>query len=70
MSRRVIVTIDDWAGLYVSGVLVAEGHSLSNYDLLWAGVIDEVRGLDGTPFEEEMMDGGGMPKCLSKVPKS
>lgn len=65
----VVVKVDDWAGLYIDGKLVSEGHSISTHDLVVHGVLDEDRGLDGTPFEQELINHGGMPKNLDDVPK-
>ena len=66
--KAVIVSVDDWAGLYIDGELKSQGHSISNYDLLTHGVIDETRGLDGTAFEQQIELDGGMPEKLEDVP--
>lgn len=70
MPEFVIVSVDDWAGLYKDGELFCEGHSISNYDLLNAGAISEERWLDGTDFERALEEElGGMPQKLEDVPK-
>ena len=67
--RFTVVSVDDWAGLYVDGDLVCENHTVPLHDLIRHGLPDvEERALDGTGFEEAVVEGGGLPKRLSEVP--
>jgi hypothetical protein len=69
MPEFVIVQVDDWAALYVDGVKEHEGHSIPLFELAQVGAIDELRGLDGTPFEQTLIEHGRMPERLEDVPR-
>jgi len=64
MSRVVYVSGDDWVGLYVDGVLFAEGHSLHPRDVAAAcGVELEQLSCDC----DWLYEAGSLPDGLSDV---
>lgn len=67
----VIVNGDDWEGLYINGVLVTEGHSISNRELAEA-IIERLPRLNISYECKEadidwLHDRGSLPEKLEKV---
>lgn len=71
MSEFVIVNGNEWAGLYVDGRLVDEGHGISEYVLVGHlaehGVRIRRESLSADADNEMCEHGSGMPTDLSDV---
>lgn len=66
MKHIVLITADDWQGIYVNGKLMDENHSLSLRMVL------EILGVEFSDFtvdQEWMENHGHLPENLSDVPE-
>ena len=67
--KAILVNCDsgDWEGLYIDGTLVAEGHSLSAYQVL------EALGGEYKPkcieVKADWLDGNGLPQTVGELPE-
>jgi hypothetical protein len=62
--KATIIEIDDWAGLYVDGDLIFEGHRVGGRDLAHGGVCD-YRFVDDEESFVARVEASGMPKTLA-----
>lgn len=64
----VFVNGDDWTGMYIDGVLVEEGHSISPYRAIEAVICKEVTSLYRVEANNEwLQEVGNLPKYLKDV---
>lgn len=67
MSKVILVTnYDDWEGVYVDGVLVAEGHQIQKGDFM--AILKQSNTFDYTTEEagEWLSDWGNLPESYEK----
>ena len=68
MSKLDYVYGDDWCGIYVDGLLVAEGHSLSTMEVVGICMLHRIDNATSSPVDIEWLhDRGDLPRQIEDV---
>ncbi len=66
MNKLLILTADDWEGLFIDGKLVTEGHSIPLYEFCEVlGIKVDFKEVD----DEYMCEMGSFPQNLDEIPE-
>jgi hypothetical protein len=66
MNKLLILTTDDWEGLFIDGKLATEGHSISLYEFCKIlGIKVDFKEVD----DEYMYEMGSFPQNLDEIPE-
>ncbi len=59
-----LVTLDDWQGLYLDGILEYEGHSIPDFE--WMRVLNQEENM--FDVDQEWVEVNGLPEYLGDIP--